>query len=553
MALAADGTPPEHSSSEHSYPTDLLVTHPVEPRRRRRRQRTIDRIRIGIVLWLLLVFATTFAALPIAEDITTSTLEFLSILEPEETTEEVVESPPTAAAPAELVLDESVWVDPRLVGVAPPGPVEGLLTFRGSPTRSFYGTGPIAAEPTIRWAYPETGSLCRRSTVGATTSTWCGLGWTGQPTLFKREGVLWTIFGALDGSVHFLDARTGAALLPPFRTGDIIKGSATIDPDGFPLVYVGSRDNYFRVLAFDGDEARELWRLDARSVAPTLWNNDWDGSALVLDDYLFVGGENSRIHIAKLNRSYGSDGRVAVDPELVFHAAGWDSELLAAVGQNVSIENSVAISGDTLYFANSGGLVQGWDISGLKDGVEPERVFRYWVGDDVDASVVVDEEGMLYVGVEFERNTSRARELGQVIKLDPSRSGEDALMWAIAENQGLDTGVWGTPALYQDLLIFAGEGGRLRAVERATGAEVWSIELGVHLWQSPVVVDDVLVMGNCSGVLRAFDLQGRDRPIERWALPLDQNCIEATPAVWDGWIVIGTRSGRVYGVAERAG
>ena len=38
----------------------------------------------------------------------------------------------------------------------------------------------------------------------------------------------------------------------------------------------------------------------------------------------------------------------------------------------------VAISGNTLWFSNSGGLVQGWDISGLATGVQgvmiPTRV-----------------------------------------------------------------------------------------------------------------------------------------------------------------------------------
>ena len=553
MALAADGTPAEDPAPEHAYPAASLITHTIEPRRRRRRQRTIDRVRVGIGLWVALVLATTFAALPVAEDLTTSTLEFLSIIEPEDDGGEAIVTEPDVEVGPALIIDESVWFDPRLVGVAPPGPVAGLLTFRGSPTRSFYGSGPLPVDPVVSWSYPDSGGLCRRSTVGSDTRTWCGLGWTGQPSIFERDGRLWTVFGALDGAVHFLDARTGETLLPPYQTGDIIKGSVTIDPDGFPLVYTGSRDNFFRVLAFDGDEPRELWRLDATSVGPTRWNNDWDGSALVIDDHLFVGGENSRIHIVRLNRGYDAQGRVTADPELIFDAAGWDDELIAAVGENVSIENSVAISGDTLYFANSGGLVQGWNIAGLEDGVEPERVFRFWVGDDVDASIVVDEDGMLYVGAEFERNNTRGRELGQVLKLDPSRAGEDALVWSIAENQGVDTGVWGTPALYRDLLIFGGEGGRLRAVERSTGQEVWSIELGFHLWQSPVVIDDSLLMGNCSGVLRAFDLsRPRRTPTELWALPLDQGCIESTPAVWDGMIVVGTRSGRVYGVTNRS-
>ena len=35
----------------------------------------------------------------------------------------------------------------------------------------------------------------------------------------------------------------GEDILPPFETGDIIKGSVSVDPDGLPLVYTGSRDN----------------------------------------------------------------------------------------------------------------------------------------------------------------------------------------------------------------------------------------------------------------------------------------------------------------------
>ena len=134
---------------------------------------------------------------------------------------------------------------------------------------------------------------------------------------------------------------------------------------------------------------------------------------------MFEGGENSVFHIIKLNRSYDPSGLATVDPELVFSAPGYDDDLLFKVGSNVSIENSVAISENTVYFANSGGLVQGWDITDLKSGEDPERTFRYWVGDDVDASVVVDEEGFLYVGVEYERGLSRSFEVGQIIKLDP--------------------------------------------------------------------------------------------------------------------------------------
>ena len=554
MTLTTDRAPYEQAAEENAYPVDLLITHTIENTpRKRRRQRTIHRVRFGVGLAGTLIIGTTFSALPVAEDFRNNTLELLQIIEPEDRVDEASADLDVATeqVPAAIDWDTSVWVDPRMVGVAPPTETVGLLTFRGSPTRSFYGTGPLPAEPEIKWRYPDEGGLCRQSTVGLETRTWCGTGWTGQPSIFERGDRLWTVFGALDGAVHFLDATTGEPVMPKFQTDDIIKGSVTIDPDGYPIVYSGSRDNNYRAIAFDGDEPRELWRMNADDNGAVLWNNDWDGAGLVLDDYLFVGGENSRIHIVKLNRSYDNEGLVMVDPAVVFSAPGWDADLLGAVGDNVSIENSVAISGDTLYFANSGGLIQGWDLSTLRDGGTPERVFRFWAGDDIDASIVVDAEGMLYAGVEFERNNARARDLGQLIKIDPTRSGDDAVVWSVQENQGINTGIWGTPAIYGDQVIFSGQGGRLRSVDKNTGEDIWEIGLGFHLWQSPVVVDDVLLMGNCSGVLRAFDLlSDSETPPELWALSLDDGCIESTPAVWNGNVVVGTRRGGVYGIGQ---
>ena len=53
-----------------------------------------------------------------------------------------------------------------------------------------------------------------------------------------------------------------------------------------------------------------------------MWNNDWDGSALVIDDYLIEGGENSQFHIVKLNRGYDANGLVQVDPAARLQHAG---------------------------------------------------------------------------------------------------------------------------------------------------------------------------------------------------------------------------------------
>lgn len=439
-------------------------------------------------------------------------------------------------------------VDPASVGQPYGDTVEGLLTFRGNPTRTFYGRGPVPAAPTVRWVYPETTTMCGLTTIGSETSTWCGTGWTGQPSVFEREGRTWTVFGAYDHDVHFVDADTGATLLPPFPTGDIIKGSVTIDPDGYPLVYSGSRDDSLHVIAMDREQPTELWQLSATGIPGSRWNNDWDGSPLVLDDYLLEGGENSVFHIVKLNRGYDDAGLVTVDPELVFTAPGYDDELIAAVGANVSIENSVAVSGETVYFANSGGLVQGWDLSGLDEGIEPERIFRYWVGDDVDATIVVDDEGFLYVAAEFERATGRSAEVGQLVKLDPA--ADDPLVWSIFDNAALPDGFWATPALHRDLLIAASDSGRLLGVDRASGEIRWEIPVPVQTWSSPVVVDDVLLQADCNGTVHAFDVSDTSvEPPKLWEINLGA-CIESTPAVWDGRIIVGTRGGQVYMLAD---
>ena len=340
-------------------------------------------------------------------------------------------APPSTAAPT----DTSTATTATTAALPQPygNSVAGLLTFRGNPTRTYYGQGPVPRDPVVLHTFPEL-PMCSESVEGGQTVRWCGTGWTGQPAVAERNGRTWLVFGAYDRAVHFLDADTGERILPDFPTGDIIKGSVTIDPDGYPLVYTGSRDNNLRVIAIDRGVPTELWRLAADAVSPVLWNDDWDGSPLVLDDYLIEGGENSQLHIVKLNRGYDAAGRVTVSPEIAFNAPGWDAELLGALGDwEVSIEGSVAVHDDTVYFSNSGGLVQGWDISGLADGTVPTRTFRFWTGDDTDASVVIDSEGMLYVASEWERRNDRARQVGQVMKLDPSRS--DPLVWSLADQE----------------------------------------------------------------------------------------------------------------------
>jgi outer membrane protein assembly factor BamB len=443
-----------------------------------------------------------------------------------------------------------------------PGPVRGAInpdvpgitTFRGNLTRSYYGEGPVPQRPRILWRFPSSGDLCSPSTDETGTHQWCGVGWTGQPNVIPRRGKLELRFGAYDSNYHFLNARTGRQLREDLVTGDLAKGSATSDPDGYPLYYAGSRDNRFRIVALDRGKPTELWSLDAdTSVPEPTWNNDWDGAALVVGDYLIEGGENSWLYVIKLNRGWNRAGKVRVRPRVVLTVPSWDDELAAvAPDRHFSIENSVAFHDGVVYFSNSAGLVQGWDLSRvLRGGRHAKRVFRFWTGDDTDASIVIDEDGRLYVASELEKMNARSEEVGQLMKLDPGRPRRP-LVWSVPIRETSDGkgGSWSTPALDRELAYVATNAGGLLAVDRDTGKERWRIALPGPTWSSPVVVDDVLLQGDCGGVLHAYDVSDQSkRPPELWTVELG-GCIEATPSVWKGRIFVGTRAGAMYALGD---
>lgn len=430
----------------------------------------------------------------------------------------------------------------------------GLTTFRGNATRTYYGEGPVPEHPRILWRYPRTGGMCMSSVNLGVRKVWCGMGWTGQPNVIEHpDGRVEVRFGAYDGRYHFLDGRTGRPMRPDLVTGDLAKGSATSDPDGYPLYYAGSRDNYLRVVALDRKRPTVLWKLGADSAPDPVWNDDWDGAPLVLGDYLLVGGENSWFYVVRLNRHYDERGKVQVDPEVVMLVPGYDDRLLDELGdQDVSIESSVAFYDGVAYFVNSGGLVQGWDVSDvLRGGSRYRRVFRFWNGNDSDATVVIDEEGFLYVARHGQRPNQRSEEVGDLVKLDPRRPRRP-LVWSLHVTPGSNAGggIWSTPALYKGMVYVTTNNGDVLVVDRDTGRVVHSLRLPGPLWSSPVTVDDRLLVGDCDGVLHAFDISDPSRPPrEVWRVRLE-GCIEATPAVWKGMIFVGARGGAIYGIGD---
>lgn len=465
----------------------------------------------------------------------------------------------------------------------PWGSTEGITMFRGNPSRTWYGTGPLPQNaPKMLWRYPDHPMASATNTrKGPVVFT--GSGWTGQPVVWERpDGITEVIVGAYDKAVHFINAATGKKTRQPFPTGDLIKGSVTLDPDGFPLLYFGSCDNYYRILALEGDKPREIWNLHAHSPeikGQIMGNDDWDGNGAIINDHLFIGGENGWIYIYKLNRHIDkTTGKVSVNPKKIVQMPGWDQGLSSLVGDRTfSIEASVAVYENRAYFANSAGYVIGVDYTKVKDFIA-EKVFEFWAGDDIDGTPVVDEQGMLYIVVEHEldygrrahASAKRILDAGQIIKLDPYKShpnihanvpiaNNPSVLWRFfVPPRGTEWGgVWATPVLdiKRNALYVPTHPGDMIALDRNTGKELWRTAVGYHQWSSPALIDDKLLLGHCSGKIgfSLWDINNPSQPISLWdeKQSAPGGCIESTPAVWKGKIYVGSRDGFIYAFGEK--
>ena len=207
-----------------------------------------------------------------------------------------------------------------------------------------------------------------------------------------------------------------------------------------------------------------------------------------------------------------------------------------------------------VYVANSGGLITGWDISDVLDGGRDVRS-RLPVSGPATTPTrrsSIDDQGYLYVASEYQRFDARRSDVGQLMKLDPTAE-TDPVVWSVpALELGFEGagGSWSTPALAGDVVVLhdgggAGAGGRSR-----DGEVLWERQIGSPAIASPVVVDGTLLQGDCSGHLYAWDVSDPNaQPTLRWNLDLG-DCIESTPAVWHGWLYVGTREGYLYGIAD---
>lgn len=473
-----------------------------------------------------------------------------------------------------LALDGGALLDEqRQIFPEPYASIDGIVTFRGGPTRTSGAFGTIPARPVkleIMWtAQTEHGQ-----------EPWFGgAGWTGQPVIVRwpavirhsmpklgrfraDEELVEVIQGSLDGHVYFLDLYTGQRTRKPLDTGNPIKGSVSLDPRGFPLLFVGQgipEKAAIGLRAYELINDTQVFFLPGHDqTAPRKWWGAFDSSGLLnrkTDTYV-VGAENGLVYSIKLNSDFDPIAlTMKVDPVITRYRY----QNARREADRLGVENSLTVVKNLAFFADNSGLIQAVDLRTF------EPLWAFDSGDDTDASVTA-EWPALYTANEIDRRGVKG--LSHLRKLD-ARTG--AVLWdhtypceGTLEPRKHQAGVFATNVIGRgdvaDLVFFtlsrcpAGTLGAVVALDKQTGAQVWKLELPLFSWSSPTALTDAsgktwLLQGGIGGLVRLIDARTGKQAAQVQLV----GDIEASPAVFQDRIVLGTRADRIYGLRIRGG
>lgn len=454
--------------------------------------------------------------------------------------------------------------------------LEGIVTFRGDNFRSgaAYGTAAVSSKTlTKAWS---------KSTSGLSDSDgiyWSGSGWTGQPLIVKwpeatrknisamydwareKEGLVEVIYATLDGHVYFYELTSGEYTRDPLNLGFNYKGAGALDPRGYPILYVGSG-----VDSVNGRSRVKVVNLIDNSVMfefghnETFANRGWhmfDSSPLVSaeTDQLIYPGENGILYIIHLNTKYNEQtGELSVDPDNIVK---WKYNGVRSGSRYwLGVESSAAIINNYIFLADNGGNLMCLDLNTL------ELVWVQDVLDDTNCSPVVDiEDGhpYIYISTSFHYGwRSYSTAAIPIFKID-AETGE--IVWRTDYTcytvQDLSGGVQGTIAVGKNKLsdmIFVpvartpgASSGTLAALKKDTGEVVWEKETSMYSWSSPVDFYDADGNGYllyCNSGFNMFLIDGKTGEQLDY-MNLGGN-IEASPAMYGNYAVVGTRAMRTY-------
>ena len=455
--------------------------------------------------------------------------------------------------------------------------VDGIIGFRGNNFRddpTYGAVNTLTGSMEIAWTR-QTG------TMDSAGHTWSGNGWTGQPLMMKwprevkehmnmydsaksNDDLVEVIYASMDGNIYFIDLETGEQTRDTMYLGYTFKGAGALDPRGYPIMYVGSGYN-----SSEGTSRVFVINLLDCSVMYTFGNDDsfalrnlsfFDSSALVdaETDTLIYPGENGILYLMHLNTNYdAAAGTLSIDPDNIIKWNYWGTR---SSDENfwLGMEDSCCIYKGYLFVCDNGGILWCLDLKTLR------VVWAQDILDDSNGSPALSIENghlYLYVSTSFHLGwRSESTATVPIWKID-AETGE--VVWktdyTCYSESGVSGGVQSTPAIGRNSLddyvyvtvAKTGDeyGGVLTCLNKETGDIVWE-HSAVYTWSSPVCVYDS--QGNGTVIYFTFDgkgymLDGVTGEVKT-ELQLTTECVEASPAVYNSRLVVGTRDCEFYGI-----
>ena len=351
-------------------------------------------------------------------------------------------------------------------------------------------------------------------------------GWiVNAPTV--ADGVVY--FGSDDDSVNAVDASTGDPLWR-FEVGEVVRSTPTVTGGA---VYVGSNDNH--VYALDAETGELLWKYDT---------GDWaQYSPTVSDGKVYLGAQTVGGHrIHALDAASGEVAWVA-EPTYPFRP-----EFTPTV-----VGDKVYTPGDSFRFhaldASTGEVV--WSFETGIGGEAPPTVVGgvvYLTG--VNAAYALDEStGEVLWSYDTERLP--AREFPAIIADGIYYFAPDNNVYALDvatgeplwsyEFSAADGMVDGTPVVADGVVYVGLEFGSFHALQ--AGSVLWSRESGDVRLDSPVVADSVLYAESSDGFLRALDAATGE---ELWTFQKGYFSGVRSFTVTDGVVYVGALDGGMH-------
>lgn len=363
-----------------------------------------------------------------------------------------------------------------------------VLMFRGNPSHTFYGTGPLPTSPRLHWKYRMEDF---HTELRGERKVWQGTGWTGTAAKYGD----YVFVGSVGRNLYAFEAATGKVAWR-FRGSRMFKSSVCIYEN---KLYIGNVDDYLR--CFDAATGKVLWKHNS--------GTDLDSSPCVVDGRLYIAGESGNAWCID-----PADGKVIWKTYLGGTGTG-------TLGGSNGAETSPAIADGEFYAATYDGDLFCVDIA---DG---KIKWKARTDGDTDASPVVSGE---FVYACAEEDAPR---------LNCFARADGREVWRYTENRA---GYWSTPAIVGDRIWVGGADGRLHCVDAKTGKQVWNFKTGGSIWSSPAVIEDRVVVGSMDGNLYILDAPSGK---ELWRYEAGGRFL-SSPCVVDGTIWIGTATGMFY-------